>query len=92
MKISYCPISKDYYLLMRDMLGTDGVQRVLLAVCDDFFNIDGDPEFDFESKSEDAFYEHLLGYAKEKGNAWYNRHKNFYERNPKKKQAVDQDP
>ena len=84
-QISYCPISRDYYFLMRDMLGTDGVQRVLMAVCDDFFGIGGEPEFEFENKSEDTFYEHFLDWANEKKNAWYRGKKNFIENNPRKK-------
>lgn len=83
-EISYCPISKDYYLLMKDLLGTKGIQRVLMAVCDDFFGIEGEPEFEFEDRNEDTFYQHLLDWADKKYGAWYRGKKNFIESNPKK--------
>jgi hypothetical protein len=89
-KISYCPVSKDLYLLVKDMLEPEQLQRVLVALCDDFFSLEEDIEL--KTKAEYQCYKRLFDYAEEKHCAWYNRHRNFIDNNPKKKKTQDPDP
>lgn len=89
-KISYCPISKDYYVLMKQMLKPREIERVLMAVCDDFFGME--EVSDLDTETEWTFYNRLFDWAEEKHTAWCNQHRNFQENNPKKKKRVDQDP
>lgn len=89
-KISYCPVSKDYYVLMKQMLTPKQVRRVLMALCDNFFGLDD--VSDLDSSDEWTFYDRMFDWAEEKHTAWCNQHRNFYENNPKKKKRVNQDP
>ena len=49
-RISYCPISKDYYVLMKQMLKPREIERVLMAVCDDFFGMEEVSDLDTETE------------------------------------------
>ena len=66
---------------MTDLLEPEEVGRVLMNVCNTFFM---EEEYSVESRIESVFCEKMLDFAEDKYNAWYNRHKNFIENNPKK--------
>jgi hypothetical protein len=81
--IPYCPISREQFLTMVELLEPDQVGRVLTSVCDAFFN---DSEYLVESRQESVFCEKMLDFADDKYEKWYSKHKNFIESNPKKSQ------
>lgn len=83
-RISYCPVSKDIYLTLRDFLEPEQIGRVLVSLCDDFFEVDEDVKLELDGKSEHSSYKKLFDWAEDKHTAWYARHRNFLENNPKK--------
>lgn len=86
-KTPYCAISGETYKLLCELYEGEGkeeaIKNILKAVCDYFFK---DEPQDLNSREDFVFYNRFLDFAVEKEKAWYRRHKNFLEDNPKKKQ------
>ena len=82
--MDYCPISKDIYLTLKDFLEPEQMGRVLMCVCDDFFETE--ERIDMAYNTEHKAYTKLYNWAQNKYNSWYQSHKKFFEENPKKKE------
>lgn len=81
-KLPAIEINRDTVKNMRDFLTAEERARVFDAVFDAF---DGKERFPLETPQERIFFEEMYAYGKKRAQAWYNRHYNFFENNPKKK-------
>lgn len=83
-------ISLELYDLMSDLICDDTKEEkdrrigAILKAVVDYFVKGKEPIFKYDADLK--FFNHLVNYAIEKEDAWYRRHKNFIENNPKKKQ------